>query len=102
AAFPRGIGMWRETVARSPSAPGEQRCDRLAEQSLGITEPLELSVADPGRRELGGKPLELRPDLVCLADIACAHPAYERAPPRLNLHEPGCLQLAERLSDARP
>src|SRR5215212_5360815 len=85
-----------------PPASRDERGDRPAEERLGLAEPAEVVVADVGRGELGREPFQLRADVVRLPDVSRGGAADDRAAMRQQLHDPGHLQLAQRLADGRP
>jgi hypothetical protein len=84
----------RVICAAVVDAARDEPLDRVAKEPLRRVQFVKLVVLDSGRRKLRGEPLELRPHLVCLADLAGGRPAHDRAPIRLHLDDSPRLQLA--------
>src|SRR5262245_15633678 len=91
----------RDAVAALPRPRRHGQLERALEPPLRAVQPVELLRADPLGCERRCKCLELGAHLVGVADLARREAPYERAAVRLELDEPGRLQLSERLADGR-
>ena len=78
-----------------------QLVDRAPEENRRLVQARELLLLDPLGSELRPEALELRANLVRLADLPRGRPADDRASVRLQLDDAVRLELAQRLAHRR-